>query len=273
MNLKDHLIEENWDAFTPENHAMWRFLFDRQLGIFEGRVAIEHLESLKRLGIARDRIPKFSEINTILKEHTGWSVAPVPCIVPDDVFFSLLKNRIFPSTCFIRTPEQQDYLQEPDIFHDIFGHLPLLVLPEFANYMEAFAKLALNACEKGYLPFATRLYWFTIEFGLIKPQSIADNALRTYGAGIVSSFTETIYCVESPKPVRLPFSLERVMRTDYRIDDLQKNYFVIESYEELFKATLQDHDALFKRVEAEGMIPAGTLLPGEVNIPANAPLS
>ena len=273
MNLNTYLIEEDWESFTAENHQMWRFLFDRQLGIFDGRVAIEHIDSLKRLGIARDRIPKFSEINTILKETTGWSVAPVPCIVPDDVFFTLLKNRIFPSTCFIRTPEQQDYLQEPDIFHDIFGHLPLLVLPEFANYMEAFAKLALRAWEQGFLAFATRLYWFTIEFGLIQTQKNTTNALRTYGAGIVSSFTETVYCVESPKPVRLPFSLERVMRTDYRIDDLQKNYFVIESYDDLFKATLQDHDALFQRVASEAFIPAGVLLTGEINIPANSPLA
>ena len=273
MNFKTYLIEEKWDDFTPQDHSMWQFLFDRQLGIFEGRVAREHIESLSRLGISRHRIPKFSEINAILKEHTGWSVAPVECIVPDETFFTLLKNRIFPSTCFIRTPAQQDYLQEPDIFHDIFGHLPLLVLPAFADYMEAFAGLALNACHQGYLDYATRLYWFTIEFGLIKPvYSDNQRPLRTYGAGIVSSFTETVYCVESPNPVRLPFSLERVMRTDYRIDDLQKNYFVIESYDELFKATLHDHSALFARVAELSIIPAGEVLPHETIIAPNIPL-
>ena len=267
MLFKDYIIQENWESFTQEEHNLWTFLFERQLSIFPGRVVQEHVDSLKTLGISKDRIPKFHEISSLLKEKTGWEVVPVSGLVPDSVFFQLLNNRQFPSTCFLRKPHQIDYLQEPDIFHDLFGHIPLLVLPTFADYMEAFSKIALKALEIGEVKRATRLYWFTIEFGLF--QTPKTNGLRTYGAGIVSSYKETIYCVEDAKPNRLPFSLERVMRTDYRIDDLQQTYFVIDSYEHLFEETLQDHGALLERISKLPDIPLGALLKGEKNIPPN----
>lgn len=267
MHFTDYIIQEKWENFTQEEHNLWKFLFERQLGIFPGRVVQEHIDSLKTLGISKDRIPKFHEISSILKEKTGWEVVPVPGLVPDVIFFELLNSRKFPSTCFLRRPDQIDYLQEPDIFHDIFGHIPLLVLPTFANYMEAFAKIALKSIERGDVKRAARLYWFTIEFGLF--QTPNTNGLRTYGAGIVSSYKETIYCVEDPAPNRIPFSLERVMRSDYRIDDLQQTYFVIESYDDLFKETLQDHQELLDRVANLPDIPIGALLEGEKNILPN----
>ncbi len=268
--ITDYIIRERWEDFTTEEHDRWKFLFDRQMTIFQGRVAQEHIDSLKRLNISADRIPKFEEISKILKEHTGFEIAAVPGLVPEDIFFKMLKNRQFPSTTFLRTPDKIDYLQEPDIFHDIFGHIPLLVIPAFADYMEAFATIALKALERSAEDVirAARIYWFTIEFGLIRQ----NGGLRTYGAGIVSSYKETIYCVEDPKPIRTQFDLARVMRTDYRIDDLQKNYFVIDSYEELFNATLQDHTALLDSLQKLPLIPAGTMIEGEENIPANTPL-
>lgn len=259
VNFLDYICEEKWENYSQEDHALWRKMYDRQLIIFEGRVAQEHIDSLKRLNISREGIPKFHEISALLKKESGWEVVPVTGLVPGEMFFKLLQDKKFPSTCFIRRPDQIDYLQEPDVFHDIFGHVPLLVLPVFANYMQAFATLSLKALSQGELKRAERLYWFTIEFGLIQ----TNLGLRTYGAGIVSSYKETIYCVEDPAPIRLPFSLERIMRTDYRIDDIQKNYFVIESYEELFKSTLQDPSALLQKVTALDDIPAGVLLPGE----------
>lgn len=267
--FEEYIIKENWDAFTKEEHDLWKYLFERQMTIFDGRVAQEHIDSLKQLNISHDRIPKFEEISTILRDRTGWEIIAVPGLVPAEIFFEMLKNRKFPSTCFLRNLDQVDYLEEPDIFHDIFGHIPLLVLPTFADYMEAFAKLSLKAMERGDLVRAQRIYWFTVEFGLIR----TTKGLRTYGAGIVSSFKETIYCVEDPSPKRIPFSLERVMRTDYRIDDLQKNYFVIDSYEELFDATLQDHTALFDALDVLPDIEAGILLEDEMTIPENPPRS
>lgn len=265
MSIHDFIIAEKWEDFTQDEHDLWRFLFERQLSIFDGRVVQEHIDSLNRLNISSHRIPKFSEISAILKEHTGWEVVAVPGLVPDEIFFKLLLAKKFPSTCFLRTKEQIDYLQEPDIFHDIFGHVPLLVLPVFANYMEKFAEIALKALSRGDLKRASRIYWYTIEFGLLQ----TSKGLRTYGAGIVSSFKETIYCVEDLHPKRIPFSLERVMRTDYRIDDLQENYFVIQSYEELFNGALGDHTALLDKISDMSDISPGYLLEHEINIPAN----
>lgn len=265
IDVDSFLIKESWDHYTQEEHHLWKYLYERQLTIFERCVCDEHIEGMKQLNINPNHIPKFSELSTILKNATGWDVAPVPGLVPDDIFFKLLSERRFPSTCFLRDPDHIDYLQEPDIFHDVFGHLPLLIQPVFADYMEYFGKKALEAYHRGELARASRLYWYTTEFGLIK----TPKGLRTYGAGIVSSFKETQYCVEDPTPIRLPFNLERVFQTTYRIDDLQENYFVIESYDELFEATQQNHNALFDKLKNKEDIPYGTLLEGEENIHHN----
>jgi phenylalanine-4-hydroxylase len=183
----------------------------------------------------------------------------VPGLVPDDVFFRHLANRCFPATNWIRKPEQMDYLQEPDVFHDVFGHVPVLMIPVFADYLAAYGRSGLNAHQLGALPYLARLYWYTVEFGLIREVE----GLRIYGSGIVSSRTETLYCLESPKPKRVAFDLLRVMQTKYRIDDLQDIYFVIDSFEQLFEATGPDFTPYYEELRRRLDIEPGALLPGD----------
>lgn len=243
----NYIITQNWDSFTPEEHQIWSDLYWRQQEVLKGRAVQEFLDGIDALGIASDKIPKFEDLTDILMEKTGWQVVAVPGLVPDDIFFKLLSERKFPSTCFIRGRHQLDYLQEPDIFHDVFGHVPLLVQPVFADYMEAYGKAGLKALGTGSLHYLARLYWYTVEFGLIQTQ----DGLRTYGSGIVSSYSESIYCLESPKPNRIMFDLERVMRTNYKIDDFQEIYFVVGSFEELIEATTQDLMPLYRTLKAQ----------------------
>jgi phenylalanine-4-hydroxylase len=193
-----------------------------------------------------DQIPDFERASDKLEKLTGWRTVAVPSLVPDDVFFDHLANRRFPVGQFIRRPDQLDYIEEPDVFHDFFGHVPMLAHPVFANYMEAYGKGGQRALKEfGKLKNLARLYWYTVEFGLIeKPEG-----LRIYGSGIVSSRAESIYAVESPSPNRIHFDLERVMRTDYRIDDFQETYFVISSFDELFDATYKDFAPLYAKLE------------------------
>jgi phenylalanine-4-hydroxylase len=234
--MQEYIIEQNWSNYSNDEHEMWRTLYRRQETILPGRVVPEFLEGMNHLGVARDAIPKFENLSKVLRQATGWEIVAVPGLVPDEIFFKFLAQRQFPSTCFIRKPHQIDYLQEPDIFHDIFGHVPLLVNPIFADYMEAYGKAGLKALHSGSLHRLARLYWYTVEFGLIQ----TSEGLRTYGSGIVSSYSETLYCVENSKPNRLLFDLKRVMRTKYRIDDFQETYFVIPSFDVLFHETQQD---------------------------------
>jgi phenylalanine-4-hydroxylase len=229
-------IAQEWDRYTPEQHAIWRTLFHRQASVLEGRACAAFLDGLRQLGVAADGIPDFRRLNDVLAHATGWRIVAVPGLVPDEEFFAHLANRRFPSTCFIRRPEQLDYLQEPDIFHDVFGHVPMLVNPVFADYMEAYGKGGLKALHLGKLHYLARLYWYTVEFGLIA----TEDGPRIYGSGILSSKGESIYCLDSKQPQRIAFDLLRVMRTRYRIDDFQESYFVIESFEQLFEATRPD---------------------------------
>ncbi len=260
--MQDYLIEQNWSNYSQGEHEMWQTLYHRQEGILPGRVVPEFLEGMKRLGVAIDAIPRFEVLSQILKHATGWEVVAVPGLVPDEIFFRLLAERKFPSTCFIREPHQIDYLEEPDIFHDIFGHVPLLVNPVFADYMEAYGKAGLKALNSGALHRLARLYWYTVEFGLIQ----TPEGLRTYGSGIVSSYSETIYCVENPKPNRLLFDLKRVMRTKYRIDDFQETYFVIPSFEVLFQETSQDLHPLYQELDDFNDLEAGEVIHDDVKI-------
>jgi len=235
-DLEQLAIEQQWEAYTPEQHAIWRTLFHRQEAILAQRACRPFLDGLTALGVAAEGIPDFRRLNDALERATRWRIVAVPGLVPDDVFFEHLAKRRFPSTCFIRRREQLDYLQEPDIFHDIFGHVPMLMNPVFADYMEAYGKGGLKALKLHNLEHLARLYWYTVEFGLIR----MPEGLRIYGSGIVSSKGESIYCLESEKPNRIAFDLLRVMRTRYRIDDYQESYFVIDSFEQLFAATQPD---------------------------------
>lgn len=230
----DWTIPQRWADYTPEEHAVWDTLFARQAKLLPGRVADEFLEGLDVLRLSKPGIPDFEELSEVLMKRTGWQVIAVPGLVPEEVFFEHLANRRFVAGQFIRKRAQLDYLQEPDIFHDVFGHVPLLAHPVFADYMQAYGQGGLRSMAFGAIHKLARLYWYTVEFGLIR----SGGEQRIYGAGIVSSYGESIFAVDDPSPNRLGFDLARVMRTKYRIDDFQQNYFVIDSFESLLRQTL-----------------------------------
>lgn len=241
----DWTIPQEWDSYTTSEHAVWDTLFARQTVLLPGRATEAFLRGLDVLSLSRPGIPDFVELSRRLRELTGWSVVAVPGLVPDDVFFKHLANRRFVAGRFIRRPDQLDYLQEPDVFHDLFGHVPLLSDPVFADYMQAYGEGGLKALRLGALEKLARLYWYTVEFGLIRE----DGRLKLYGSGIVSSFGESVYALDDPKPNRIAFDLERVMRTDYKIDDYQKTYFVIDSFEQLRHQTADaDFTPLYTRL-------------------------
>lgn len=256
----DWVIPQDWERFTSADHAVWDQLFDRQTKLLPGRAAQEFLDGLGVLRMERPGIPRFDELSERLMKLTGWQVVAVPGLIPDDVFFEHLANRRFVSGNFIRTPEQLAYLQEPDVFHDVFGHVPLLADPVFADYMQAYGKGGLRAAKLGRIENLTRLYWYTVEFGLVR----SNTGLRIYGAGIVSSYGESIFALDDTSPNRLGFDLKRLMRTKYRIDDYQQNYFVIESFDDLLHQTLDtDFSPLYE--ELAGMPDIGTdeIIPGD----------
>jgi phenylalanine-4-hydroxylase len=253
----DWTIDQDWAAYAPAEHDVWLTLYERQLELLPGRACDPFLEGLEALDLHRGGIPDFARINEELRRLTGWSVVAVPGLVPDAVFFEHLANRRFPAGRFIRRADQLDYLQEPDVFHDVFGHVPMLTDPVFADYMQAYGKGGLRACGLGRLTNLARLYWYTVEFGLLE----TAQGLRIYGAGIVSSRAESIFALDDPSPDRLGFDLERVMRTPYRIDDLQQVYFVIPSLEALLEASLQDFAALYARLEGAPDIPIADIAP------------
>ena len=252
------VVEQPWSAYTRTDHEVWATLFERQQQLLVGRAGTEFLRSQRDMGMSAHRIPKFDDLNRMLRAATGWEIVGVEGLLPELVFFEHLANRRFPVTWWIRKPEQLDYLAEPDLFHDLFGHVPLLMNPVFADYMAAYGRGGVKAHALGLEALAnlTRLYWYTVEFGLIRE---ADG-LRIYGAGILSSKGESIHCLESASPNRIGFDLERIMRTRYRIDSYQKTYFVIDSYEQLMDATRPDFTAIYARLAEQASIPAGGVL-------------
>ncbi len=241
----DYTCAQHYAGYTPADHDTYRRLYERQAALVPGRACDEFLAALPLLG-TKDRIPRFEQVNERLHKATGWEIVGVPGLIPEVPFFTLLANRKFPVTDWIRTPSEFDYIVEPDVFHDLFGHVPLLFNPVFANHMQEYGKGGLKAHSLGACELLSRLYWYTIEFGLIRQRG----QLRAYGAGIISSPGELQYAVESPEPVRLPLDIERVMRTKYKIDSYQQTYFVIESFQELFDKTLPDFTPVYVRVKA-----------------------
>ncbi len=262
----DYVIEQGWERYTGEDHGIWRTLFDRQSRLLPGRACRPYLEGLKGLEIAADRIPDFRRLSDVLDRATGWRIVAVPGLVPDDVFFRHLAARRFPATTWIPRPDQMDYLQEPDVFHDVLGHVPILMNPVFADYLQAYGQGGLKAQRLGALHNIARLYWYTVEFGLI----LTEEGLRIYGSGIVSSRTETLYCLESPTPRRIAFDLMRIMRTAYRIDDLQLTYFVIDGFEQLFAATRPDFTPYYRALRDLPDIAPGAVLPTDRLVAAPA---
>lgn len=253
----DWTISQDWDAFTADEHAMWDRLFARQSEMLPGRAADAFLRGIDVLKLEKPGIPDYRELNARLMAATGWQVVAVPGLVPDDVFFDHLANRRFPAGNFIRTPQQLDYLQEPDVFHDVFGHVPMLADPIFADYMVAYGEGGLRSLQFDALKQLARLYWYTVEFGLIRE----SGGLRIYGAGIVSSYAESVFALDSDSPNRIGFDLARVMRTDYRIDDFQQNYFVIDSLDQLLDTTVNtDFAPLYAANAALPPIPIADIL-------------
>jgi len=240
----DFTIEQRWTQYTPEEHKVWDRLYKRQIAVLEGRAVTEFYNGLEALDLDCGGVPDLNIINPKLKALTDWEVVMVPHLVPDLVFFDHLANRRFPAGRFLRKANQLDYLEEPDIFHDIFGHVPLLTDPIFANFMQAYGKAGLQWHQRDLLTELARLYWYTVEFGLME----TADGLRIYGAGIASSFGESVFSLEATSPNRIRFDLERVMRTNYRIDDFQQSYFTIPSFEALFDMAEQDFSDLYQRL-------------------------
>ncbi|QNO25898.1 phenylalanine 4-monooxygenase [Sphingopyxis sp. OPL5] len=256
----DWTIAQNWDAFTADEHAMWDRLFARQSAMLPGRASEAFLRGIDVLRLEKPGIPDYRELNARLMAATGWRVVAVPGLVPDEVFFDHLANRRFPAGNFIRTPQQLDYLEEPDVFHDVFGHVPMLADPIFADYMVAYGEGGLRSLKFDALKQLARLYWYTVEFGLIREAG----GLRIYGAGIVSSYAESVFALDSDSPNRIGFDLARVMRTDYRIDDFQQNYFVIDSLDQLLDTTVNtDFAPLYAANDALPPIAIADILPGD----------
>lgn len=252
----DWTIDQGWERYTAEEHATWRTLYERQTKLLLGRACDEFVQGMRALPIGAERIPDFRRLSDVLMQHTGWQVVAVPGLVPDEVFFEHLANRRFPSGNFIRKPHELDYLEEPDVFHDVFGHVPMLMNPVIADYIQAYGEGGLRAQRLGKLTQLARVYWYTVEFGLVQQR----DGLRIYGAGIASSATESVFALDDPSPNRIRFDLERVMRTRYRIDDFQESYFVLGSLDELLELARIDFLPVYQRVEGRDEFEPGQVL-------------
>ena len=241
----DYAVEQEWGKYTREDHALYRRLFERQSNLVPRYACPEWIEAIGRLDAARE-IPRFDEISRKLKAKTGWAIVAVPGLIPDDAFFTHLANRRFPVTVWLRRPDEFDYIVEPDVFHDFFGHVPLLFDRTYADHLYEYGKGGLKAMRLDAVKMLARLYWYTIEFGLMNTPA----GVRAYGAGLLSSGGELAYCVEDPRPRRLPFELERIMRTDYQIDRYQDTYFVIDSFDQLMQETAPDFTPIYARIRS-----------------------
>lgn len=235
-------------AYTAEENAIWQELITRQMPLLQGRACDEFLYGLDLLNLHKDKIPQCHEVSSVLKTTTGWELEPVPALIPFDKFFNLLAHRKFPAATFIRRREELDYLQEPDIFHEVFGHCPLLTNQTYADFTHTYGKLGLHASPEDRVMLA-KLYWFTIEFGLIK----TPRGVRAYGGGILSSMGETPYALESDEAERKPFNPLDVLRTPYRIDIMQPIYFIIDNFNVLFELIDMDLIGLIHQARKMGM--------------------
>ncbi len=252
----DYTVEQDYSQYTAADHELWARLYARQAQLLDRYAAPEVVAGMKQLHIAQ-RIPRFTEINEFLGKATQWQLVAVPGLIPNDVFFLHLSQRRFPVSVWLRSPEEFDYLVEPDIFHDFFGHVPLLANPVFANYMQLYGQQGEKALASDSVTLLSRLYWYMVEFGLIRTKV----GLRAFGAGILSSGGETVYAIDAPEPHRIAFDLERVLKTQYRIDSYQQTYFVVDSYEQLFTETRRDLAPLYERIRHLTPIPPTQLLP------------
>jgi phenylalanine-4-hydroxylase len=258
----DYTCEQNWAQYSAADHDTYRRLYTRQLQQLPGLACEEFIAAVQQLG-SPEQIPQFDAISERLMKATGWQVVGVPGLIPEEAFFGLLAARKFPVTDWMRKPEEFDYVVEPDVFHDLFGHVPLLFNPVFADYMQAYGAGGLKASRLDACELLARLYWYTVEFGLIA----TPRGLRAYGAGILSSAGELRHSVTAAQPERVAFDLKRLMRSRYKIDTYQATYFVINSFDQLFDATAPDFTPVYRQVREQialgGEIDAGAVLPGE----------
>jgi phenylalanine-4-hydroxylase len=252
----DWTIEQHWERYTAQEHATWKTLFERQTNLLLGRACDEFVQGMHELPISAEQIPDFRRLSDVLMQRTGWQVVAVPGLVPDEVFFEHLANRRFPAGHFIRKPHELDYLEEPDVFHDVFGHVPMLMNPTIADYIQAYGKGGLRAQQLGVLDKLARVYWYTVEFGLV----LQRDGLRIYGAGIASSATESVFALGDASPNRIRFELERVMRTRYRIDDFQETYFVVGHLDELLELARIDFGPVYQNVLGQSEFTPGDVL-------------
>jgi phenylalanine-4-hydroxylase len=254
----DYTCEQDWAHYSAAEHDLYRRLYERQAAQLPGLACEEFIEAVQHLG-APHEIPRFDELSRKLYRATRWEVVAVPGLIPEEAFFGLLAARKFPVTEWLRKPEEFDYIVEPDVFHDLFGHVPLLFNPLFADYMQAYGAGGLKASRLDACELLARLYWYTVEFGLIA----TPKGLRAYGAGILSSAGELRYSVQSDEPSRVGFNLTRIMRTRYKIDSYQATYFVIDSFRQLFEATSPDFTPIYRQVRELPAIDAGVVLDTE----------
>ena len=253
----DWTIDQGWDNYTPEQHAVWKTLYERQTKLLPGLACDDFVEGMKNLPMSADEIPNFEKLSETLMRKTGWQIVAVAGLVPDDVFFEHLANRRFPAGNFIRGAHELDYLEEPDVFHDVFGHVPMLMHPVMADFIQAYGQGGLRAQKLGKLTNLARVYWYTVEFGLVQQK----DGLRIYGAGIASSFSESTFSVESDSPNRIGFDLERVMRTNYRIDDFQESYFVLDKLDDLLALAKTEFAPYYARLDSGPTYQPGDVLP------------
>ena len=251
----DYTCAQRWDQYTPEQHALYARLHQRQTAQLPGLACDEFIQAVQQLGPA-DRVPRFDDVNERLFPATRWQIVAVPGLIPEEAFFALLAKRKFPVTEWLRKPEEFDYVVEPDVFHDLYGHVPLLFNPVFADYMQAYGEGGLKASRLDACELLARLYWYTVEFGLIA----TPQGLRAYGAGILSSAGELLHSVRSPEPRRVAFDLQRLMRTRYRIDSFQSTYFVIDAFGQLFDATAPDFTPYYEALRIREPQAASTVL-------------
>jgi phenylalanine-4-hydroxylase len=263
--MDDWTVPQRWSDYSTAEHAIWDRLFERQVAQLQDRAVAAFHEGIAALGLGPDGIPRFESLNQRLEPLTGWTVVAVPGLVPEEVFFHHLAHRRFVAGRFIRNASQLDYLEQPDVFHDVFGHVPLLADPAYAAYMQAYGEAGARLQPGKSFTELSRLYWYTVEFGLIRD----DDRLRIFGAGILSSNGESAYALDSPEPLRIRFDLRRIMLTDYRSDTFQKNYFVIESFTDLVQRTANvDFAGIYKELEGVAPIAAGIRLPTDVLVSA-----
>jgi phenylalanine-4-hydroxylase len=254
----DYTVDQDWDAYSEGEHELWRRLYRRQVALSPRYGCDEFSAALQVLDFG-EAIPRFDAVNAKLARATGWQLVAVPGLVPDLVFFEHLANRRFPVSVWLRTPAEFDYIVEPDIFHDFFGHVPMLFDRVFADYMQAYGRGGLKAHALGAIEMLARLYWYTVEFGLID----TPRGLRAYGAGILSSGGEIGYCLESPDPNRIGFDLLRIMQTRYKIDTFQETYFVIRGFGELFDATAPDFGPYYEALRGREPLAPSAILAGD----------